>query len=201
SRGVRRAPGGALTLAGHELPDLAGTHGTPVYLLDVADLQARAREYVTAFHEAFADLAGAEVYYAGKAFLSVAVARWVHTEGMSIDVASGTELATALRAGVPGERIALHGNNKSDAELTEAVHAGVGRIVIDSLTEIERLAHIAAAHNREVGVMVRVTTGVHAGGHDFIATAHEDQKFGLSLRDGAALQAVRDILGHPQLRL
>ena len=201
SAGIRRTADGALALAGHDLPALAETHGTPVYLLDADDVRARARAYVEAFNAAFADLAGADVYYAGKAFLSVAVARWVHAEGMSIDVASGVELATALRAGVPAQRLALHGNNKSDAELTEAVTAGVGRVVIDSLAEIERLADLAAAHGRRVPVMVRVTTGVHAGGHDFIATAHEDQKFGLSLRDGAAREAVRRILARPELEL
>src|SRR5699024_10883161 len=99
------------------LAELAEAHGTPVYLLDVADLLARARDYVTAFDRSFADLGGAEVYYAGKAFLSVAIARWLHAEGMGIDVASGPELAVALSAGVEPEAITLHGNNKSPAEL------------------------------------------------------------------------------------
>lgn len=198
---LRRGRDGGLELAGHPLAELAEAHGTPVYLLDVADLLARARDYVTAFDRSFADLGGAEVYYAGKAFLSVAIARWLHAEGMGIDVASGPELAVALSAGVEPEAITLHGNNKSPAELERAVAAGVGRIVVDSLSEVDLLAEVARRHGRRVPVLVRITTGVHAGGHEFIATAHEDQKFGLSLRDGSAMAGVAAVLSHPELKL
>ncbi|WP_324649752.1 diaminopimelate decarboxylase [Georgenia sp. H159] len=198
---VRRTAEGSIEVGGLDVRDIAVEHGTPVYVLDEADLRRRARAFVTAFTSAFADLAGADVYFASKSFASVAVDRWVHEEGMHVDVSTGGELAVALRAGVPGDAIALHGNNKSTAELERALRAGVGRIVVDSLGEIEHLAHLAGALGLPAPVMIRVTTGVHAGGHDFISTAHEDQKFGLSLASGAARAAVDAVLARPELTL
>lgn len=194
---------GAMRVGGVNLRELAAEHGTPAYVLDEADLRARARAWRGAWVDAFG---AADVYYAGKAFLSVAVARWMHDEGLRIDTATGGELAVALRAGVPGEAIGLHGNNKSDAELAAARDAGVGRVVIDSMAEIDRVAAVAAAGwggdpTRRAPVMVRVTTGVHAGGHEYIATAHEDQKFGLSVAGGQALAALEAVLDRPELEL
>lgn len=217
STGVARGDDGAVRVAGVDVRDLAAEHGTPAYVLDEQDLRTRARTYRRAFAEAFAQVgADVDVYYAGKAFLSVAVARWVHEEGLRVDTASGGELAVALRAGVPGADIGLHGNNKSDDELTSALDAGVGRIIVDSLVEIERLADLVATRGGEPApVMVRVTTGVHAGGHEYISTAHEDQKFGLSLAptrgtadtvadaddDSPAMTALLAVLARPELRL
>ncbi|WP_127573937.1 diaminopimelate decarboxylase [Georgenia faecalis] len=199
---VRRGADGVLAVGGLPVTALAERYGTPLYVLDEADLRARARAFADAFGEAFADLGGgADVYYAGKAFLSVAVARWVHAEGLRIDTTTGGELAVALRAGVPGEAIGLHGNNKSDAEIERALRAGVGRIVLDSLAEVEQVAAVAARLGVRAPVMVRVTTGVHAGGHEFISTAHEDQKFGLSLAGGAARAALDAVAGRPELDL
>ncbi|WP_447924924.1 diaminopimelate decarboxylase [Georgenia muralis] len=201
---VRRGDDGALVVGGVDVRDLAVEHGTPAYVLDEADLRGRARAYARAFAAAFAPeagLAGADVYYAGKAFLSVAVARWVHEEGLRVDTATGGELAVALRAGVPGAHIGLHGNNKSAEEIVAALEHGVGRIVVDSLAEVDVVARLAAERGLRAPVMVRVTTGVHAGGHEFIATAHEDQKFGLSLTSGAARKAVDEILARPDLEL
>ncbi|UFU04665.1 diaminopimelate decarboxylase [Ruania suaedae] len=189
-----------LHLGGLSAPWLAQTFGTPAYLLDVPGLRRRAADYRRAFTEAFAP-AEVSVYYAGKAFLSTAVARWVQAEGLGIDTASAGELATALAAGVEGAAIGLHGNNKSVEEIDLALERGVGRLVIDSLPEIDLVAARAAALGRRAPVMVRVTTGVHAGGHDFIATAHEDQKFGLSLASGAALEALERIVAHEHLDL
>ena len=135
--GVSRDPSsGSLTLHGIDVRALAAEHGTPAMLLDEADVRGRARAYAEAF-------AGADVYYAGKAFLATAVARWAVEEGLSIDVSSGGELAVALRAGVGGERILFHGNNKSETELDRALEAGVGRYVVDSMEEIARLAFLA----------------------------------------------------------
>jgi diaminopimelate decarboxylase len=200
--GVVRAPDGALRVAGVDVRDLAREHGTPAYVLDEDDLRSRARTYREAFTAAFAPLGvGVDVYYAGKAFLSVAVARWVHEEGLRVDTATGGELAVALRAGVPGADIGLHGNNKSDKEIERALAAGVGRIIVDSLTEVERVADAAARSGRRAPVMVRVTTGVHAGGHEYISTAHEDQKFGLSVAGGQAMAALRAVLARPELEL
>ncbi|QTE28765.1 diaminopimelate decarboxylase [Pengzhenrongella sicca] len=202
--GVRRGADGALEVAGVDVRDLAREHGTPLYVLDEADFRARARSFRSAFTAAFAGIGTeVDVYYAGKAFLSVAVARWAHEEGLRVDTATGGELAVALRAAVPGADIGLHGNNKSDAELERALDAGVGRIIVDSLTEIDRLAAMVAGRGdgRRAPVMVRVTTGVHAGGHEYIATAHEDQKFGLSIAGGQAMAGLRAVLSHPELEL
>ena len=190
----RRGDDGVATMAGLDVRDLAAEFGTPVFLLDEADFRARARAYADAF-------AGADVFYAGKAFLCGAVAKWVNEEGLHLDVCSSGELAVALRAGFPAERIALHGNNKSVAELEMALEAGVGRIVLDSYAEIVRLADLARQRNVVAKVQVRVTVGVEAHTHEFIATAHEDQKFGFSLAGGAAAEAVRRVLMLPSLDL
>ncbi|MFC8193197.1 diaminopimelate decarboxylase [Cellulomonas sp. NPDC057328] len=214
STGVTRDADGTLRVAGVDVHALAAEHGTPAYVLDEADLRARARAYREAFGAAAA-AAGTtvDVYYAGKAFLSRAVARWVHAEGLGVDTASGGELAVALAAGVPGAHVGLHGNNKSDAELHAALDAGVGRIIVDSLVEVDHLADLVAARRADgrdtpaAPVMVRVTTGVHAGGHEFISTAHEDQKFGLSLAagpdggDSPALTALLRVVARPELHL
>ena len=136
---------GAMSVGGVDLRELAAEHGTPVYVLDEADLRSRARAWHAAWASAFGAGRGVDVYYAGKAFLCTAVARWVHEEGLRIDTATGGELAVALRAGVPGAEIGLHGNNKSDAELAAARDAGVGRVVIDSMVEVDRVAAVASA--------------------------------------------------------
>ncbi|MGF0117664.1 diaminopimelate decarboxylase [Promicromonospora sp. Marseille-Q5078] len=218
STGVRRGDDGAVEVAGVGVHDLAAEHGTPAYVLDEADFRARARGYRTAFATAFAEVGtGVDVYYAGKALLTVAVARWARAEGLRVDTASGGELAVALRAGVPGAEIGLHGNNKSDAEILAALDAGVGRIIVDSLVEIDRVAALAASRGVVAPVMVRVTTGVHAGGHEYISTAHEDQKFGLSVNpapvvepvetelvettDSPAMRALLAVVARPELHL
>ncbi|MBC7551139.1 MAG: diaminopimelate decarboxylase [Cellulomonas sp.] len=204
SSGVSRGDDGALRVAGVDVREIAATYGTPAYVLDEADFRARARNFRDAFTRAFAAIgAEVDVYYAGKAFLSVAVARWAHEEGLRVDTATGGELAVALRAGIPGADIGLHGNNKSDGELARALDAEVGRIIVDSLPEIERLADAVRARGdgRPAPVMVRVTTGVHAGGHEYIATAHEDQKFGLSIAGGQAAAGLEAVLRRPELEL
>jgi diaminopimelate decarboxylase len=191
---ARKNADGALEVGGVDLRDLVAEHGSPAYVLDEADFRARAR----AFREAFADY---DVYYAGKAFLCTAVARWIAEEGLSLDVCSSGELTVALRAGVDPARIGYHGNNKTVPELRRAVDAGVGRIVLDSFTEIERLAAVAAEAGRTAPVMVRVTAGVEAHTHEYIATAHEDQKFGFSISSGDAFEAVRQVQEAPALEL
>ncbi len=206
SSGAERLLDGSVAVAQVDVAELAARFGTPLYVLDEADLRARARGFREAFERAFAQVgAQVDVYYAGTAFLSRAVARWMHDEGLAVDAATGGELAVALAAGVPGSRIGLHGNNKSDDEIAAAIDAGVGRIVADSLVEIERLSAAAVARGVELPVMVRVTTGVHAGGHEHIATAHEDQKFGLSMAadtdDSPALTGLLAVLAAPGLRL
>ncbi|WP_431042181.1 diaminopimelate decarboxylase [Streptomyces sp. P1-3] len=188
SRTVSRGEDGAVTVGGRDVRALAEEFGTPAYILDEDDFRARCR----AWREAFGD--EADVFYAGKAFLSRAVVRWLHEEGLNLDVCSAGELATALAAGMPAERIALHGNNKTTDEIRRAVESGVGRIVLDSFQEIARVAHIAERLGRRQRVQIRVTVGVEAHTHEFIATAHEDQKFGFSLVGGQAAEAVRRAL-------
>jgi len=199
---LSRGADGAMSVGGIDVRDLAREHGTPLYVVDEQDMRSRARAFATHFAEAFADLgATCDVYYASKALLSSRIAAWMREDGLGIDVASGGELELALRGGMPAERITLHGNNKSEAELTRALEVGVGHIVVDSMTEIDVLSALAAERGSVAPVLVRVTTGVHAGGHEYIATSHEDQKFGLSLASGAALDALRAAHGAPGLEL
>jgi diaminopimelate decarboxylase len=202
ARTVRRGESGALQVGGVDVRDLAAEYGTPAYVLDEADFRGRAGEFRDAFATAFAALSGgADVYYAGKAFLCTEVARWIAADGLHLDTCSGGELAVALRGGVPPARIALHGNNKSDAEIDRALRAGIGRIVIDSLSEIDRVADAAGRLGVRAPVLLRVTVGVEAHTHEYIATAHEDQKFGISLAAGAAASAVGRALARPELDL
>ena len=185
---------GVLTVGGVPLTEVSAQHGSPAYVLDEADFRARAR----AFRDAFADY---DVFYAGKAFLCTTVARWVAEEGLSLDVCSGGELTVAERAGFDMARVGFHGNNKSLAEIERAVTLGVGRIILDSFHEIERVAEVAERLGRTQRVMVRVTAGVEAHTHEYIATAHEDQKFGFSITNGAAYDAVRRVVEAPSLEL
>ena len=177
---------GVLSVGGVAMPDLIREHGSPAYVLDEDDFRARAR----AFRDAFADY---DVYYAGKAFLCSTVVRWLAEDGLSLDVCSGGELLVAERAGFPMERIGFHGNNKSLREIERAVELGVGRIILDSFDEIERLTRVGRELGRTTGVMIRVTPGVEAHTHEYIATAHEDQKFGFSITSGDAWDAVRRV--------
>ncbi len=194
---------GDLRVGGLAVADLVAEHNTPAYVLDEDDLRSRAR----AFRDAFSDSSGWDVYYAGKAFLCTTVARWIEEEGLHLDVCSGGELTVAERAGFPMDRVGYHGNNKTFPELRRAVSLGVGRIVVDSFDEIARLARIAAdltaagSLGAPVGVLVRVTAGVEAHTHEYIATAHEDQKFGFSIGNGQALEAVRRVLAAEGLEL
>ena len=198
ARSVRRGDAGALTVGGLDVREVAREFGTPAYVIDEEDFRSRARDFKQAFDEVFRDLCGgADVYYAGKAFLCTAVARWIDEEGLGLDVCSGGELAVAVRAGFSGDRIGFHGNNKSVTEIEAALRYGVGRIIVDSFEEIERVAEAAERLHVVAPVMVRVTVGVEAHTHEYIATAHEDQKFGFSLAGGEAAAAVRRILEHP----
>src|SRR5215471_19253006 len=191
-RGARRS-GGVLTLAGVDVRDLAAEFGTPLYVCDEVDVRSRCREYLEAFGP------DGRVFYAAKAFCSRAVLRWVSEEGLGVDVCTGVELEVALSAGVPPEQITMHGNNKTMDELSRAVAAGVGHIVADSFGEIARLAYLTEGAANRPNVLVRVTTGVEAHTHEFMATAHDDQKFGFSLASGAADEAVRRVLALPSL--
>ncbi len=186
--------GGDLVVGGVSVPDLVANVNTPAYVLDEADLRARAR----AFRDAFAAY---DVFYAGKAFLCTTVARWIAEEGLSLDVCSDGELTVALRAGFDPAVIGYHGNTKTEVELMRAVSEGVGRIVVDSFDELDRLVRVTTSLGRTQAVMVRVTAGVEAHTHEYIATAHEDQKFGFSITGGDAVEAVRRVVAAPGLDL
>jgi diaminopimelate decarboxylase len=213
---------GVLTLGGVDVRDLADRFGTPVFVTDEEDVRSRAREYLEAFGGDAGDTPfvphgvshgmspgqrgagqggwqGTGVFYAAKAFCSRTVLRWVHSEGLGVDVCTGGELEVALSAGVAPAMITLHGNNKLPSELRRAVEAGVGHVVVDSFEEIARLAYYAAEAGARARALVRVTTGVEAHAHEFMATAHDDQKFGFSLASGAADEAVRRVLALPPL--
>ncbi|MFF2012870.1 diaminopimelate decarboxylase [Streptomyces sp. NPDC058195] len=188
ARTVSRDEDGVITVGGIQVTRLAEEFATPSYFLDESDFRARCRAWADAFGP------DADVFYAGKAFLSRAVVRWLQEEGLNLDVCSGGELTTALDAGMPAGRIAFHGNNKTVEEIERAVTAGVGRIVLDSFQEIARVAHVAQRLGKRQRVQIRVTVGVEAHTHEFIATAHEDQKFGIALAGGQAAEAVRRAL-------
>ncbi|MEI2728457.1 MAG: hypothetical protein V9E85_05055 [Candidatus Nanopelagicales bacterium] len=191
---TRDARSGAITLGGCDVRDVVSDFGSPVLVMDEVDVRARMSGYRDAFDD---PTTSAHVYYAGKAFLSTTFARWVREEGLRIDVCSGGELACALRAGVPGEALLMHGNNKSSEELAAALSAKVGYIVVDSFEEIARLGFLAQQGGVRPKVLIRVTLGVEAHTHEFIATAHEDQKFGFSLATGDAAEAIRRVLALP----
>ncbi len=193
-RNTRLDGSGRASVGGCDLESLAASYGTPLYVYDEDDLRERCREYVAAF--------GVDrVAYAGKAFLCVAMARLIAEEGLNLDVATGGELHVALHAGFPPQRLVFHGNNKSDEELAAALDAGVGRIVIDSFDEIDRLDALVAGGRPSPTVLVRVTPGVEAHTHEHIETGVEDSKFGLSLERGEALAAARRIAADGHLHL
>jgi diaminopimelate decarboxylase len=198
SLGASRESSGELAIAGVSAGQLAREFGTPLYVVDEADARSRAIGIRESFDREFARVGStAKVYYAGKAFLSTEVARWMLEAGLNIDVASGGELAVALAAGVDPSRLGLHGNNKSLAEIDRAVSVGIGAIVIDSEVEIDRIAAAAKRLDRHQKVRLRINSGVHASTHEYLATAREDQKFGIPLADAAAL--VARIRSHPEL--
>ncbi|QPZ37251.1 diaminopimelate decarboxylase [Paramicrobacterium chengjingii] len=187
-----RAESGELQIGGVSAHELAQQFGTPLYVVDERDARERAGEVREALHYAFAQIGSrAHVYYAGKALLTSEVARWMVEAGCRIDVCSGGELGVALAAGVEADRIGFHGNNKSLSEIDRAVASGVGTIIIDSIQEIDRVAEAAVRHGARQRVRLRVNSGVHAHTHEFLATSHEDQKFGLTLE--AAPDAVARI--------
>jgi diaminopimelate decarboxylase len=194
-----RAPDGELVIGGCRASALAAEFGTPLYVVDETDARTRAATLRAAFEAEFARIGTTvRIYYAGKAFLSTEIARWMLAEGLNIDICTGGELAVALAAGTPPNRLGFHGNNKSLAEIDQATRIGIGTIVIDSPVEIGRVAAAAARHGVVQAVRLRVNSGVHAHTHEFLATAHEDQKFGVVLEDAPHLVAL--IRAEPSLR-
>ncbi|MFF1359792.1 diaminopimelate decarboxylase [Streptomyces sp. NPDC058297] len=192
-RSARLEADGDVRAGGVSLAEAAERFGTPVYVLDEQEVRERCRTYRTAFPEA-------DIVYAAKAFLCRAMAHWVQEEGLGLDVCSAGELALAVTTGFPPEKIVMHGNAKSPDDLRTALRLGVGRIAVDSASEIARLAALTPTGTRQK-VMVRVVPGIAAGGHTKIRTGTDDQKFGLSITDGSAQHAVARILDQPHLEL
>ena len=182
-----------LRIGGCDVLDLAERFGTPLFVYDEAHLRNRCREALAAF--------GDGVAYAAKAFLCLAMARLVHEEGMYVDVATGGELHVALTAGVPAERLVLHGSNKSLDELRAARRAAVGRVVIDSLDELERLERLHVEDGLRPKVLIRATPGVEAHTHAFVRTGQLDSKFGFGVPSGDAARAVARAAASPAVDL
>ncbi|TRX48746.1 diaminopimelate decarboxylase [Corynebacterium guaraldiae] len=194
-RNAARDSNGVVSIGGVALTELAAEYGTPLYVFDEQDFRSRCRDMAQAF-------GGPEhVHYASKAFITKRIVRWVDEEGLCLDVASLNEAKLALAAGFPPERMTAHGNNKEDEYLELCVENGIGHVVLDNEEELSRLNSIAASAGRVQPVMIRVKPGVDAHTHEFIATAHEDQKFGISLSTGAAFEVARTVLESANLRL
>ncbi|PZP00400.1 MAG: diaminopimelate decarboxylase [Corynebacterium urealyticum] len=194
-RNAARGADGAVSIAGVSLSELAEEYGTPLYVFDEQDFRSRCRDMAKAF-------GGPEhVHYASKAFITKRIVRWVDEEGLCLDVASLNEAKLALAAGFPPERMTAHGNNKEDEYLQLCVDNGIAHVVLDNEEELTRLNGIAAAAGRVQPVMIRVKPGVDAHTHEFIATSHEDQKFGISLSTGAAFSAAQRALDAANLSL
>ena len=173
---------GHLSMGGCNVAELAAEYGTPLFVYDEAHLRLRCREAVAAFPDGVA--------YATKAFLCGAMAQLAHEEGMHLDVATGGEIHISLAAGVPAGRLVFHGNNKSVTELRQALVAGVGRIVIDSMVDFERIEALVAEGTQIPNVLIRINPGVEAHTHEFLRTGGVDSKFGISIDGGAAAEVI-----------
>ena len=190
--------GGVLSIAGCSAEKLVAEYGSPLFVIDQADFYLRTNAWRSAISSAFEN---SQLYYAAKSFISVEVAKWLKELKVGLDVCSGGELAVAIAADFPASDIEFHGNNKSEVEITAAIKAGVGTIVIDSFDEISRVSKIAKELNKVQKIYLRLTPGVDAHTHEFISTAHEDVKFGFSIASGAALDAIEKCMAHDSLNL
>jgi diaminopimelate decarboxylase len=191
---------GELQIGGCAVTAIAARYGTPIFVLDERDFKSRIEKWSGSFRSIFGENAG-DVFYAAKAFISIEVAKMINQGGISLDVCTGGELAVARAAKFPGERIEMHGNNKSEAEIEAGIDYRVGTIVVDSLQEIDRVARIAHGKNRIQNIALRLNPGVEAHTHEYIATAHEDVKFGFSIATGAAWDALLAATKHESLKV
>ena len=190
--------GSHLFVGGVDMVELARTQGTALYVFDEADLRDKMSRYRDAFQSRYPE---SDVLYASKAFLNKAVLQLVAEEGLCLDVSGGGELAVAQAAGFPMQKVFVHGNNKTEQELAEAIDAGVGRIVLDSRIELERVNRLAGERGKVQDVFMRITPGVEADTHEYIRTGCEDSKFGFTMREDFAFNCVGDVLAAPNVRL
>ena len=182
---------GHLEVGGCDTIELAHEFGTPLYVMDEQTIRTNCRRYKAAFEAVYPHN---DISFASKSFLNQAICKVIEQEGLSLDVASAGELHTALTAGFPASKILLHGNNKSDGELSMAVQHGVGRVVVDNFPELNRLAAIANQSGKSPHILIRVTPGIDPHTHRRIRTGQEDTKFGISIASGAAIEAVKEAL-------
>jgi diaminopimelate decarboxylase len=190
--------GGVLSIAGCSGEKLVKEFGSPLFVIDQADFFLRAKSWRQVLDTSFG---GGQLYYAAKSFICIEIAKWLKELKLGLDVCSAGELAVALAADFPASDIEFHGNNKSEGEITTAIKAGVGTIVIDSFDELTRVAEIAKSLNKTQKVYLRLTPGVDAHTHEFISTAHEDVKFGFSIASGAANEAIEKCMEQSSLNL
>ena len=190
---------GHLTIGGCDTVELAETYGTPLYVMNEEVIRRALRAYVQSMETYYPQ--GGRVAYASKACCFLEMYRIAAQEGCGADLVSGGELYTALRAGMPAERLYFHGNNKPEGELRMALEAGVGRIVVDNPAELRRLSSIAQDMGSTAAILLRVTPGIDAHTHQFIRTGQIDSKFGLTLENGEALAAAREALSLPGIDL
>ncbi len=189
---------GHLFIGGVDMVELAHEQGTALYVFDEADLRDRMERYREAFHAAYPN---SDALYASKAFLNKEVLRIAAEEGMCLDVSGGGELACAQAVGFPLDRVFVHGNNKTPAELREAISAGVGHIVVDSRIELARISEIAGELGVQQHILMRLTPGVEADTHEYIKTGCEDSKFGFTMLNDFAFNCVADVLAAPNVVL
>jgi len=190
--------GGVLAIAGCSAEKLVKEFGSPLFVIDQADFFLRAKSWRQVLDTSFG---GGQLYYAAKSFICIEIAKWLKELKLGLDVCSAGELAVALAADFPASDIEFHGNNKSESEITTAIKAGVGTIVIDSFDELTRVAEIAKSLKKTQKVYLRLTPGVDAHTHEFISTAHEDVKFGFSIASGAANEAIEKCMEQSSLNL
>lgn len=189
---------GHLFIGGVDMVQLAREQGTALYVFDEADLRDRMEQYRESFAACYPN---SDVLYASKAFLNKEVLRIAQEEGMCLDVSGGGELAVAQAVGFPLDRVFVHGNNKTERELREAISAGVGRIVLDTRIELERVSRIAGELGVSQKVLMRITPGVEADTHEYIKTGCEDSKFGFTMLGDFAFNCVEDVLAAPNVEL
>ncbi len=190
---------GHLTIGGMDTVALAHTYGTPLYVMDEDQIRAFCRMYKDSIDRFYGGRG--RVAYASKAFCCKEMYRIMKSEGLGVDVVSGGELYTAAAVDFPGDKIYFHGNNKTPQELAYAIEYGVGRIVVDNLTELELLNQLAVSQNKNVAIMLRIKPGIDAHTHDFVRTGQIDSKFGFALETGEALKAVSYVLEHKNVTL
>lgn len=199
TKGLKIGENGHLYIENCDTADLRAEYGTPLYVMNESLIRENCKRYKAFFAENFSKLSFP--CYASKALSCLEIYRIMKEEGMGVDVVSGGELYTALNAGFPAEKIFFHGNNKTEQELRMAIKYGVGRIIVDNLTELDLLNSIAEELNTNVNIGFRIKPGIEAHTHDYIRTGQIDSKFGFSLENGEALEAVKTALSYNNISL